>query len=220
MRRHLATGLAILLGVPALGILAFAVFQPIKVLPRLQLAPGFALIDQDGQPLTSESLRGGITLFSFANAGCPSGCDSPIPLLQQVQAQLAVEDLGVPVRLVTIAVDPGGDAPEALRALGLEAGANFAAWRFAAGRSTRETARVLTGFDVYSRETADGGLELDRRLWLADGWGVQRAEYSSYWPSAARVLRDIRLVAAEARSSQGWERYAYEAAHLFGCYSN
>ena len=41
-----------------LSVAAFAVFQPIKVLPRIRLAPGFILTDQDGQRLTNEDLRG------------------------------------------------------------------------------------------------------------------------------------------------------------------
>jgi len=44
-----------LVGLAGLFIIAaFAIFQPIKVLPRIQLAPGFILLDQDAQRLTNE----------------------------------------------------------------------------------------------------------------------------------------------------------------------
>lgn len=39
----------VITGLGLLGILAFAIFQPIIVLPRLDLAPGFSLVDQNGE---------------------------------------------------------------------------------------------------------------------------------------------------------------------------
>ena len=49
-----------------LGVMAFTIFEPIQVLPRIRLAPGFAMTDQAGDRLTSEDLRGEIVLYSFA----------------------------------------------------------------------------------------------------------------------------------------------------------
>lgn len=219
MRRIVSLSLAVLLGVPALVLIVFVTFQPLKVLPRLAPAPGFALTDQDGQPVTSDSLRGAITLFSFTYAHCQAPCESPVPLLRELQSQLAQEDLGVPVHLVTISVDPARDTPAALRAFGQQAGADFTRWRFATESSPLAAARVLDSFDVFAKARADGTFDLDTRLWLTDGWGIRRVEYSTYLPSPARVLRDVRLVAAEARNSRGWAHYVYEAAHLLGCYS-
>src|SRR5215217_7443517 len=62
------------LGLLLLGILAFATLQPFQVLPRIGLSPGFALVDQDGQRLTSEDLRGRIVLYNFTYSGCRAPC--------------------------------------------------------------------------------------------------------------------------------------------------
>ncbi|MBP7692688.1 MAG: SCO family protein [Anaerolineales bacterium] len=219
MRRWLGLSFAFLAGAPLLGVLLFVTFQPVKVLPRLQLAPGFVLVDQDGAPVTSDSLRGALTLYSFSYARCGGACESPAPLLGELQAALAQEDLGVPVRLVTVTVDPEHDTPAVLRAYGQQVGADFTRWSFLTGPAPAVAALVTGGFDVFAKPQTDGTLILDTRLWLVDGWGIKRAEYSSYWPAPARVLRDLRLVAAEARNSAGWAKYAYDAAHFFGCYS-
>ena len=58
----------------AIGVVSFVVFQPITVLPRVALAPGFALIDQNDNQLTNEDMRGGITLYSFTYSDCDSDC--------------------------------------------------------------------------------------------------------------------------------------------------
>ena len=219
MRRFLLVSLAVVIGLPLLGVIIFVTFQPVKVLPRLQLAPGFSLLDQAGAPVTSESLRGTLTLYSFSYAHCLGECESPAPLLRELQTALAEEDLGVPIRLVTITVDPERDTPAALRAYGQQAGADFTRWSFLTGSAKAVATVVSGGFDVFARPQTDGSFLLDKRLWLVDGWGIKRAEYASYWPTPARVLRDLRLVAAEARNSTGWAKYAYDAAHFFGCYS-
>jgi protein SCO1/2 len=207
-------------GLPLLALAFFVIFQPIKVLPRLQLAPGFSLTDQDGRPLTSEALRGQIVLYSFTYTGCQAPCESPRGLLRELQAELGNGDLaGAPVRLVTVTIDPERDTPAVLRRFGEQAGADFARWTFATGDPGRVRPLVIDGFDVFFGPRLNGDFDLDTRLWLVDGWGLMRAEYAMYLPPAPRVLRDLRLVAAEARNSQGLARYAYEAAHLFGCYS-
>lgn len=41
MRRTLWT-----LGVPVVAVMAFAIFEPVQVLPRIRLSPGFAMTDQ------------------------------------------------------------------------------------------------------------------------------------------------------------------------------
>ena len=57
-----------------LAVIAFATFQPIKVLPRIRLAPGFVLVDQHGDTFTSEDLRGSVTLYTFTYGGCEAPC--------------------------------------------------------------------------------------------------------------------------------------------------
>lgn len=219
MNRKLAYFLGGAFGAPLLALLAFVTLQPIKVLPRIMLAPGFTLIDQDGATFASEDLRGQIALYSITYSGCLAPCPPSTELMRSVQSELAALDLKVPVKLVTVSVDAERDTPEALRAFGRRLGADFSRWSFLTG--DEDTVRRVVGglFGMYYNRQPDGAFTLDTRMWLVDGWGIVRAEYSTRLPGLSRVMRDIRLVADEAANSVGVARYAYEAAHLFGCYS-
>jgi len=195
MRNLFAWGLSALPIAVVVALVGFATLRPLTVLPRLGPAPGFALTDQDGRPLTSEDLRGSVVLYSFI-AGCQPPC--------------------APVRLVTIAVDPA--ATPDLRATAAMLGADPARWTLASGEPARLKQIVGTGFGVFYGPAAGGAVAVDPALVLVDGWGLVRADYRAPLPPADQVLRDLRLVTDEARQSTGLARYAYEAAHLFACY--
>ena len=215
----LLRGLYALAALVTLGVLAFAIFQPIKVLPRITLAPGLALVDQAGRPLNNEDLRGQIVLYSFTFAECVDPCLKMNGVLRELQHRLPeVNTSGAPVRLVTISVDPARDTPEALADLAVTSGADPDVWRFATGDARRLKSAVGAGFQLFYGPEPDGTLKVDPLFALVDGWGILRAEYRTAAPAVDRQLRDIGLLAEEARNSTGLARYAYEAAHLFLCY--
>ncbi len=208
-----------LIGLFLAGILFFVVGRPLQVLPRIGLAPGFSLVNQDGQALTSEDLRGRITLYNFTYSNCQAPCVDTTPQMQAVVDQLRAEgEVGVPVRLVTISVDPAQDTPPQLRALGEQYAADFSQWQFATGETQRLKNVVGGGFGLYYADRPGGGITLDPAFFLVDGAGLLRAEYRTATPDVAVILRDIKLIAQEALNSTGATRLAYEDAHLFLCY--
>lgn len=213
----------VLVSVPALiglAIVVFVIFQPIRVLPRLTLAPGYMLIDQDGERLTSEELRGKVVLYTIGYTGCGERCEASVDLMREVQDRLdeVLEPDDVEVKLVTISIDPKRDTPEVLRAAAAEIGADPEVWRLATAEHDALKALVGAGFRVYYQEDDEGGFRLDPNFFLVDGWGILRGEYRYRIPEIRRLLRDIGLVAKEARAATGVARLAYEAAHLFACY--
>ncbi|MBL8058779.1 MAG: SCO family protein [Anaerolineales bacterium] len=209
-------GLAALL---FLGVLSFAVFQPIKVLPRITLAPGLALRDEAGRSLSNEDLRGQIVLYNFTFAECAAPCAQMNSVLRAVQHRLPeVNTSGLAVRLVSISIDPARDTPAVLADLAVANGADPDVWRFATGDPLRLKSAVGAGFQLYYGPAPDGRLTVDPLFALVDGGGILRAEYRTAAPAVDRLLRDIGLLAEEARNSTGAGRYAYEAAHLFLCY--
>jgi protein SCO1/2 len=215
--------LAGVLGLLVLGVLAFAIFRPVKVLPRIRLSPGFSLTDQDASKVTNEKLRGAVVLYDFAYAGCGERCAALDGTMREVQDRLGELDLGeIPVRLVTISFDPERDTPEALQAYARSAGADPERWRFATGDPKRVKDVIGGGFEVYYAPDGQGGFQFDPALALVDGWGIIRAEYRGQAdePDADRILRHIALLVKEARNSKGAARLAYEAAHFFLCYAH
>ncbi|MBI5030881.1 MAG: SCO family protein [Chloroflexi bacterium] len=203
----------------AAGIIAFATLRPIQVLPRITLAPGFALTDQDGHSLTNEDLRGQIVLYNFTYTRCQAPCAQTSPIMRGVQNQLSsVITDGVTITLVTILFDSELDKPDTLRAYAKELEADTARWRFLTGDANRVKYVIGDGFNVYYAPNASGTFDFDPVFVLVDGWGIVRAIYRHQLPTSERIIRDLGVIVQEIKNSTGVGKYAYEAAHLFLCY--
>ena len=218
--------LYVVMGLAAAGVLAFNIFRPVIVLPRIRLAPGYSMTNQQGQRVTSDDLRGSLALYSFTYTRCQApACPQTAADLRALRARLARADLsGIPFALVTITVDPEYDTPEALAAFA-ESYQDAAldesiAWHFLRGDPDRTKLVVGGGFGVYygAEDGADAPITLEPRHVLVDGWGIIRAEYRDTWLDVDRVLDDVEFLIDETRNSAGAARVAYEAAHLFRCY--
>ncbi len=211
----------------ALSIVAFNVIRPIVVLPRIAPSPGFALLDSERQPVTSENRRGFLTLYSFSyldcDTQCPQSLDDIAALREAVAATLPAD---TPLSFITISLDPERDTPERLGAAGAERAspADAPAWLLLTGDPARTRAIVGGGFGVYYSEpnvpAADASprVRFDPRYVLVDHLGIMRAEYRTGTPDPALVARDVNLLLEEAANSNGVVRLGYEAAHLFLCY--
>jgi len=74
-----------LLALPVMAVMAFAIFQPIRVLPRIGIAPAYSLVDQEGNKFTSENVRGKLVLYTvsgmalFANSYHLLGLEESVP---------------------------------------------------------------------------------------------------------------------------------------------
>lgn len=222
MKRVGLYGLGILILLLVVSAFAFAIFQPVKVLPRIRLAPGFSLTDQDDQQLTNEDLRGKIVLYNFAYSNCPEPCGDVNKIMKEVQEGLAETGSGeVPVELVTISVDPERDTPESLRAYAENIGANTETWHFATTSNKNLLKTIIgAGFETYYEAKDDGSIQLSPAFVLVDGWGIIRGEYHYVTtpPDANRILRHINALQEEVANSVGAGKLVYEAAHLFLCY--
>lgn len=224
MKRVLLYGLIGLVVLFIASAFAFAIFQPVKVLPRIRLAPGFALTDQYGQQLTNEDLRGKIVLYNFTYTRCPAPCRGLDETMLEVQQQLSqTPPGGVLVRLVTISLDPQYDTPETLRGYSESIGADEAIWYFATTTNTSLLKTIVgAGFEVYYASSDEGeSIDLTPAFVLVDSLGIIRGEYQyrTNAPDANRILRHIAVLQEEAQKSIGAGRLVYEAAHLFMCYA-
>ena len=209
-----------------IAVLAFNIFKPIKVLPRVSLAPGFTFTNQDGVSKTSEDFRGKLTIYNFTYSGCAVGCPQTTPQMQSLRnalAQFAGQD--VKFALMTISIDPEHDTPVVLNKYAtpfLANQTNNVSWDFLTGDALRTKYVVGGGFNVYYQNITDqagqSSIKFEPRYVLVDGWGIVRAEYRSADLDIQLLMRDIGYLESEIHNSQGPARYAYEAAHLFRCY--
>ena len=197
----------------------FAVFEPIQVLPRMRLAPGYSLGAQDGSTFTSETVRGSVTLYTFAPLDC-EGCDAVDDTMQTVARRVDAEvDLGeTALQLVTVVLDAGTPV-DRLRLAADRAGADGPDWVFVSGDETTLRNVVGAGFQRFFVPDADT-IGDDPGFVLVDGNGIVRGDYrySTLADDADKLVRHIDILATELRNSSGPASVAYEAAHLFLCY--
>ncbi|MFV0260198.1 MAG: SCO family protein [Acidimicrobiales bacterium] len=204
--------------------IAFAVFQPITVLPRMRLAPGYSLTGADGTSATSEDARSTLTLYSFAPVDCGDACDELFATLAVVRDQVAADvDLeGTDFRIVTIALDDlsPAEAPDALREATVRSGADGDRWRWVGGDALEVQTVVGSGFRVWSETEPDGEIAFDPAFVLVDGNGLIRGDYRYRTVSSDddKLIRHTEILATEVRNAEGPAAVAYEAAHLFLCY--
>lgn len=204
-----------------LGVMAFAIFEPIQVLPRIRLAPGFSLVDHTGASLTSEDLRGEVVVYTFTYDNCVDPCAAPEPTIAELASRIGEVDMGdTPVRFVTISFDPERDDTQALASRARRFGADGTDWLYATPAADQVRNVVGAGFKTWFEERADGSFAFDPALILVDGWGIVRGEYryQTLASDGDRILRHIGILGEELRNSHGANSIAYEAAHFFLCY--
>jgi len=218
--------LYLLMGAWVVIVFAFNIFQPIKVLPRVSLSPGFSFINQAGERKTSEDYRGKLTIYNFTYSHCDTACTQATAQMESLRTaliQLGAQE--AKFSLVTISLDPERDTPAVLNTYMspfLTAPQNDISWDFLTGDPTRTKYVVGGGFGLYYEnvpgESGQYAIKFEPRFELVDGWGIVRSEYRGAKLDLALILRDINYLLAEIHNSQGVGRYAYEAAHLFRCY--
>jgi|GEM_PF-169170 len=201
--------------------IAFAVFEPIQVLPRLRLAPGYALKDQAGESFTSETVRGSVTLYSFTSLDCDVECLAYDDTMNNVKEDVAESiNLGdTKFQLVTVVLD-ADPTPAELRAVASRSGADGAEWAVVGGDANDIANTVSSGFGRFYETNDDSSIRFDPGYILVDGAGVIRGDYryQTLSDDADKIVRHLDILATELKYANGSAAFAYEAAHLFLCY--
>ncbi len=146
-------------------------------------------------------------------------CPNPVEGLKTIESVAErAESSSLPVELVAISFDPERDTPERLAEFAAQHGADSDRWHFVTGDAHQLKNVIGGGFGAYYDQAEDGSFEFDPQFVLVDGWGIRRAAYRTAAPDPAIIERDLKLIAKEFENSEGLNRVAYEAAHLFLCY--
>jgi cytochrome oxidase Cu insertion factor (SCO1/SenC/PrrC family) len=156
--------------------------------PAKLVAP-FTLIDQDGKPYDTVSLKGRVWVGSFFFTACPSVC---IRLNQAVSGLLAAEP-GSDVHFVSITCDPDNDTPEVLTRYAKHFKADPARWTFLTGEL--ETIKRI-GFEEFQVSVQKG--EHSDRTFAVDRTGHIRGYYRITEPDQREKLsRLLKTLEAE-----------------------
>lgn len=105
-----------------------------SALPKLYPVPPFTFTDQNGQPFSSESLKGKVWVANFIFTRCPTIC--PMFTAKMASVQKSVLPYKDQVHLISFTVDPAYDTPAVLKAYAEQHHANPELWTFLTG--TRE----------------------------------------------------------------------------------
>lgn len=209
-----------LLAIPLIAIVLFAVLQPVKVVPRIGLAPGYIFTDMHGARVSNEDLRGQVVIYNFTTTACTTPCIDSSATMQSLQEMLAqLDTAGIPVKLVTVLLDADKATPERMQTYAQMLGADAERWQVVTGSPERLKQVVGGGFGLYYQAHDDGSYAFTPMIALVDGNGILRAQYKRGLPDVEFIARDLQLIVDEVRSSSGAGSLVYEAAHLFACYA-
>jgi len=157
--------------------------------PPGETMPPFALVDQSGATVRSESLRGRALVISFVFTTCAEACPLITAQLARAQARVRTEKLDARVRFVSITLDPVTDTPEVLRRYAAAHGIDLTTWHFLTGASD-DVARVVRAFGltaVARERIVHGSLVV-----LVDGQGRIAARRTDLELDPDRLVASLR----------------------------
>ena len=148
MKALLAVWIAVLVG--AAGWIGWDAWQG----KQPGIGGPFALTDQDGRTVTSDSLKGKPTLIYFGYAFCPDVCPTSLLLMETAVEKLGPE-AAKKVNLVFITVDPERDTPKLMKGYVENFGPTF----IGLTGTTEQIAQVARAYRVYFQKVPgkDGG---------------------------------------------------------------
>lgn len=151
-------------------------------------APSFRLIDQDGEPLSLEDLRGKVVVLSFVYTRCPDVC--PLVMSQYLAIQRGLGDLvDDSVALVFVSTDPEWDTPDRLRQFTRSLGGR---WHFLTGER-EAVAEVWREYDIYVTVNPQDIVQHSYKIFVIDGQGMLRILYGGFHSPEA-IIEDVRAI--------------------------
>ncbi len=86
----------------------------IILLPQSRTLPAVKMVDQDGQPVVIDELKGKWSLLFFGYTFCPDICPTTLAQMRQIKSELPKEAVDK-LQVVLVSVDPNRDTPQQLK---------------------------------------------------------------------------------------------------------
>lgn len=126
-------------------------------LPELGHVGAFALVNQQGAPVSAESLRGKVWVAAFFFTRCPTICPRITRRLRALQVK--AHDRAEPLTLISFSVDPDNDTPPVLLDYAQHYDADLRTWSFLTGDLEVVKRTVVDGFKLALDGKAEPGAE-------------------------------------------------------------
>ncbi|MCU1748237.1 SCO family protein [Pseudomonas sp. 6D_7.1_Bac1] len=86
----------------------------IILLPQSRNLPDVQMTNQDGQPVTINTLKGKWSLLFFGYTFCPDICPTTLAQLRQIKSELPADAVDK-LQIILVSVDPNRDTPKQLK---------------------------------------------------------------------------------------------------------
>ena len=86
----------------------------IILLPQSRTLPAVKMVDQDGQPVVIDELKGKWSLLFFGYTFCPDVCPTTLAQLRELQGKLP-QEVRDDLQVVFVSVDPNRDTPQQIK---------------------------------------------------------------------------------------------------------
>ena len=155
--------IGILVGIPLLAFLGVQAYQTMnKKLPvidpdkqdqEVHTIPQFSFVNQNGDSVTLDDLKGKVYVANFFFTSCPSTCPPMMKQLKRVQKQFKGN---ANFRIISHTVDPKRDTVATLRTYADNHGVKDGFWHLVTGKKKPLYLMARNGYDVASLEGQDG----------------------------------------------------------------
>lgn len=165
-------------------------------LPELFELPEARLVDETGAAVSMSSMRGKVAVYDFIFTSCTGTC--PI-MTNNMRALTAAVGDELPVRFVSISVDPARDTPAVLADYAKRV-RNDDRWTFLTGEREAIVRLSVDGFKLAAGDPMNGGEPLlhSSKFAVADRNGVIRGYFDATDGAAVEeVARAVRQLASE-----------------------
>ena len=202
------TGKRILKLLGATFILGFGVFtffffkysnkiQPIKHFAKYGAIPYFKLVNQLGDTVTVDDLKGYIWITDFIFTNCPGMCPRLTDKMKMLQDEFHDDPK---VKFVSITVDPERDSVAALMEFAAMKKANMGRWWFLTGSKEELYKLSREGFKLAVMDTANGNESFthSEKFTMVDTNGEIRGYYNGTDSADVnKLIGDIQTLSLE-----------------------
>lgn len=159
--------------------------------------PPFEAINQNGEVINNESLKGNIYIAEFFFTSCPTICPIMTEQLFRVHEKFKSEDR---LKIVSFTLDPEYDTPEKLQDHAVRRGIDIHQWWFLNDKKSETYELAQKGYFVTALEDSSepGGIVHSGKVSLIDKKGRIRAYYDGTIEADVNVLiNDIATLLEE-----------------------
>src|SRR5215212_2264070 len=173
----------------SLALVLLAACAPKPDLPKLYPVPPATLVNERGEQVSLDTLKGNVVVYDFIFTSCRGTC--PI-MTNNMRALTPLIDKDAPVRFVSISVDPAHDTPAVLSRYAARI-RNDPRWTFLTGDRHTVVDLSVKGFKLTAGDPMPGGEPLlhSTRFAVADKQGIIRGYYDA---ADGTVPKDVATV--------------------------